>query len=62
MRALTSYIAITVALLSIAGCNKDEKVTDAPAKSEQSAKEPRNIMRMDKPGPAPAPSKYKGKL
>lgn len=62
MKASTLYIAMTVAILSIAGCNNDEKVADTPAKSEQPAKESRNIMRMDKPGPAPEPSKYKGKF
>jgi uncharacterized lipoprotein YajG len=61
MKTIVFYIAMTVSAFLLAGCNKTEQTTaNAPAKTEQQTKEPKNIMRMDKPGPAPDPSKYKG--
>jgi hypothetical protein len=60
MKAAVFYIAMTASAFLVAGCNKTENTVDGPAKSEQQNKEPKDIMRMDKPGPAPDPSKYKG--
>jgi PBP1b-binding outer membrane lipoprotein LpoB len=60
MKSIVFYIAITVSAFLLAGCNKTEQTANAPAKTEQQTKELKNIMRMDKPGPAPDPSKYKG--
>ena len=59
MKAIVFYVAMTASTLLTAGCDETENIAGVPAKSEQQAKETKNIMRFTVQ-PKPDPSQYKG--